>query len=220
VSPTGLATFSGKTGDGVAVSFGSAVAAESFGTFATPFLVNTLGGKGFLVGGLRFTEGGATDTVAAVNFSRYLRPTSTGVFLPGGIQAALVAGGRTYVAPASGQRALGFLDGTNGAGKLTINAVAGEIGAVSENLTLSTRNTFTFASATRKPSLKLNAKSGLVSGSITEPAGRKRKLTGVLTVSGMTTIRGRLGSGRSDSSMESVQSLDSTRPSDVIFSLR
>jgi hypothetical protein len=189
IAPTGRATFAGKAGDGVPVSFGGAIGSIDLTTFALPYLARTLGGKGFLTGRLRLI-GGNPNQVSGAGENRYFRPAGTGPFLPTGIQALPTLVGRAFSAPAAGQRALGFLDGTAGAGQLMVNAVAGEIPAFTEALTFSTDNKFSFVSAARRPSLKLNKKTGLITGSIVEPAGRTRKLTGVLTGIPGPTIAG------------------------------
>ncbi|HAL71594.1 MAG TPA: hypothetical protein DCP71_07460 [Verrucomicrobiales bacterium] len=99
--------------------------------------------------------------------------------------------GSTYTKPAAGTRALGFLN-PNGTGTLTVTNSGGELaGNVMEGLTLSTANKFTFNSLVRKPSLVLNITTGVVTGSITEPAGKKRTIKGVLTRdAGVPVLRG------------------------------
>lgn len=65
------------------------------------------------------------------------------------------------------------------------------VSGFSESLTLSTANKFNFVSLLRKPGLTLTTASGLVSGTITEPAGKARAIKGVLTqVNGLPLLRG------------------------------
>ena len=65
--------------------------------------------------------------------------------------------------------------------------VTGELDpAITESLTLSTSNVFGFSSMARKPVLKLNKATGLVTGSLVDGNGLKRTLTGVLFLDGMT----------------------------------
>ena len=194
ILPTGAATGSLILPDGTTATFGSALCQTATpGTYILPYYQSLLGGRSFVVGRLEITEAGATDTL--LGFYSYLRPPAPvgATFYPAGFLAGDDIHGGTYTPPASGQRALGFLNGSGGAGKLRLPASAGEIAAeVLENLTLATNNTFAFIDpVTRKPSLKLNTATGLVSGSITEPAGVKRSLRGVLsTYLGTVRLRG------------------------------
>lgn len=84
-------------------------------------------------------------------------------------------------------RALGFLNDTEGAGKLSLPLVNGELNpAILESLLFGTSNTLGFVSAARKPVLKLNKATGLVTGSVIDDGGLKRSLTGTLFLDGMT----------------------------------
>ncbi len=177
VKPTGKVTAVGTAGDGQKLSFGG----QLFGPLTAgtaPIHVPLFGGEGYLSGTLTFTDNATLDRLASVILT-YRRPAGT-TFFPNGILANVAASGSPNVKPAAGQRALNFLNGTAGAGKLTISAVAGEIGAVTENLTFTPANTFTFTSATRKATLKVSPATGVVSGSLIEPVGKPRKLTGML----------------------------------------
>jgi hypothetical protein len=53
-------------------------------------------------------------------------------------------------------------------------------GCFSEALTFSTLNKFSFTSLVRKPTLTLNAATGMITGTITEPAGKVRKIQAAL----------------------------------------
>jgi hypothetical protein len=177
VKPTGKVTAAGTAGDGQKLSFGG----QLFGSITAgvaPIHAPLFSGEGYLSGTLNFTENATLDRLSSTGLT-YLRPAGA-TFFPNGITASVSASGSPNVQPNAGQRALAFLNGTSGIGKLTIASVAGEIGAVTENLTFTTANTFTFNSATRKAMLKVNPKSGLVSGSLIEPVGKTRKLTGIL----------------------------------------
>ncbi len=190
ISTTGKFSFVGKAGDGAAVIFAGGLGKVSAGIFAVPFLAKTLGGKGYLIGEFRVVEG-STDTISSTGLEvRYYRPPGSGTFFPLGIQNSTSITGAVFTKPAAGQRALSFLDPTAGAGVLKITSVAGEISSLSENLTLTPNNVFTFAVATRHPKLTLNTTTGLVTGSIVDADGITRKLSGVLTASPTPTIVG------------------------------
>ncbi len=85
---------------------------------------------------------------------------------------------------------MGFLDGSNGAGKLVVPTVSGEITGFTENLTLNTANKVSFSSPTRRPVLKVNPTTGIVSGSIEEPEGFKRRITGILAGGSTPVLKG------------------------------
>ena len=188
ISKTGKLTLAGKSGDGVKLSAGSTLGI--IGAVRTAAIHQSLlSGKGAFSGPLVIEQGGNIRNDLAVKLS-YLRPVSTGTFYPGGILSAnITASGQRYAAPTAG-RALGFLNATSGAGKLVITAAAGEIGAVTENLTLSTANKFVFASPPRRPKLTLDPATGLVTGTIVEPAGLTRRLSGILYNDGAVRLRG------------------------------
>jgi len=104
--------------------------------------------------------------------------------------------------PAANTRALGFHNDTEGAGKLRLPLVNGELNpAILESLLFGTSNTFGFVSAARKPVLKLNKATGLVTGSVIDDGGLKRSLTGTLFLDGMTAkLHGTPAARRSTSS--------------------
>ncbi len=191
VSPTGSVKIVGKTGDGAPFTAGgSLTATQNPVQFNIPFQSMMFAGKGFLIGGLRFTDAAVNGIDSSVFTNRYFRPASTGVFLPAGVKAVVSMPGAQYTPPVAGQRAAGFLNGTNGAGVFAVTAAGAEIGAFAESITFTPSNAFVFTSLTRKPALKLNPKTGLVTGSIREPAGVPRKLTGVLMSNGPLSLRG------------------------------
>lgn len=125
-----------------------------------------------------------------------LRPVPTSgspLFYPSGIALPLYFKGTSYPKP-PGNPVLDFLNPTY-TGKLTIINAAAELlgGNVDEDLTFTSNNKFIFASAVKKPVLTLNTATGLITGSITEPGGKKRILNAVLTkVEGDTTLVGHL----------------------------
>jgi hypothetical protein len=81
----------------------------------------------------------------------------------------------------------------SGAGKLRTIDAPGELEVLTEMLIFSTANKFIFASAARKPALRLSAATGLVSGTITESTGTTRVIRGLLTKDGAYNVRGFVG---------------------------
>jgi hypothetical protein len=185
ISSTGRVTVAGMMGDGQKFSVGSALVTG----MDIPMHQSFAAQRGYLNGRLRAVDG-MTDRLTGGGIE-YFRPAANSNFYPLGFSTKADVAGTVVRKPTVGQRALGFLDATMGAGKLTITAAAGEIGGVVENLVFSTANQFSFTNAGRSPSLKLNASTGLVAGSIVEPTGTPRKLTGVLYDSnGTPRLRG------------------------------
>lgn len=141
------------------------------------------GGKaGFVLAALLKETGG--DDRLNDGGGIYLRapnPAPGAAFYPAGFIQNFSLEGGTYRKPAVNAFALGFLDPT-GLGQMTLTNSGGELpGNVVESLTLDTKGKFIFTSAANKPALKLNTATGLVTGSITVPSGKKRVIKGVLT---------------------------------------
>lgn len=183
VKTNGTVTGTGIAPDGVKVTFAGALTKEEANKSILPVCVSLHAGKGYLYQKLRFTEMGQEDSMTSSNDVYYVRPPNPkSVFYTAGIDANGSLTGGTFTKPATGQRALGFLDGTMGHGNLTLPMVAGEIAnTVTEGLIFGTTNKFVFKTpAMRKPVLTVNTLTGQVTGSIYEPAGKKRTLTGAL----------------------------------------
>lgn len=178
--------------DGTKMTAGSWLCEKDANSCTVPLFSSLYKHKGFFLCNLLITENGQVDAVSADGSvtSRYLRPENPGaLFMPAGLSwiNSLTITGATYSPPAANTRALGFLTGTNGAGKLSLPLVNGELDpAILENLLFSTSNTFGFASTARKPMLKLNKATGLITGSVIDDGGLKRKLTGILFLDGIT----------------------------------
>ncbi len=178
--------------DGTKLTVGSWLCEKDASTCTVPLFSSLYKHKGFFMCNLLITENGQVDAVSADESvtSRYLRPENPGaLFMPAGLSwsGSLTITGATYTPPAANTRALGFLNGTDGAGKLSLPLVNGELDpAILENLTFGTANSFAFSSNTRKPVLKLNKATGLVTGSVIDNGGLKRNLTGILFLDGMT----------------------------------
>lgn len=188
VSTKGLVTAAGRAFDGTAYTFSGPLCTFTenlAGQNSTlPVMIPLHRGKGYIYHSLRFEEAGALDRLES--FSHYRRPANpTSNFYPVGINASVTISShfKTYTRPQAGNRALGFLNMTNGVGTLTINAVMGELATmIQEPLTLSTTNVFSFASNTNKPVLKIDTRTGLVSGSVVDATGKKRTLFGALSL--------------------------------------
>ncbi len=139
--------------------------------------------KGFFLMQGSLTDNGEADRMALFGvMSRPLPRSATDPYYPAGLVIGLQISGTKWTVPPAGSRALGYLNPT-GAGRLRITNVLGELGGGGdwlENLTLSTANKFTFASSARKPSLVLNVKTGLVTGSITQVPLVARSIRAVL----------------------------------------
>ncbi|GEP41126.1 hypothetical protein [Brevifollis gellanilyticus] len=183
VKPNGTVTGTTTLPDGVKVTFSGPLTRYSGTESVLPVCATQQTGKGYFFQKLRFVELGQEDRMNSVGRVYYVRPPAPkSAFYTAGIDADGILEGGTYVKPLANQRALGFLNGTMGDGTLRIPMVAGEIANdVMEGLNLSIANKFIFKTpAMRKPVLTLNTTTGLVTGSIYEPAGKKRTITGAL----------------------------------------
>lgn len=182
VKPNGTTSGTTTLPDGVKVTFSGPLAFESSTESVLPLCTTLHGGKGHCLQKLKFADLGQHDHLLSQGSIYYIRPPAAkSAFYPNGINSYGSLFGGTWTKPALNQRALGFLDGAMGDGTLQIPSVLGEINAVMENLNFSTANKFIFKTpAMRKPVLTLNMLTGQVTGSIYEPAGKKRTLTGAL----------------------------------------
>lgn len=183
VSSKGVVKGAGTALDGTAFTFSSAQHSVSEATFTyVPVHVKLKGNKGLLQLPMIIIENGEKDVLLSEQgfFVRHEATKAGDVFYPDGVGVALDVVGQTYL-PGSGGRALGFLDGSNGSGNLQVTNFNGELpGNIAEPLTLSEKNKFTFNDLTRKPVLKLNVKTGLITGTILEPSNKKRNIRAVL----------------------------------------
>jgi len=191
VSSLGTTTGATVLPDGTKATFGAPLCTKSADSCYLPLYASLHLHTGFFAACLIATEAGAVDklNLDIDSYSRYYRPEKVGaVFYPAGINTSLTINGSTYVTPVTGARALGFLDGSSGAGKLSILMQAGEISqAITENLILDSKNIIKFATPLlRKPVLNLNKANGLVTGSLLDDTGKKRNITGVLYNDGNT----------------------------------
>ena len=188
ISTKGLLTGAGRLFDGTAYTFSGplCIPAENLASqnSVLPVVIPLHRGKGYLYHSLRFEEAGALDRLES--FSHYRRPANpTSSFYPGGFNGSALTNFhfKTYSRPLAGNRALGFLNLTNGVAKLTLHAVMGELATMIEApLTFGTNNLFSFVSSANKPVLKINTRTGLVSGSVVDATGKKRTLFGALSL--------------------------------------
>jgi hypothetical protein len=183
ISASGVVTGTGFMMDGTPITFSSNLHRSlSTDTFLVPAYMPLAAGKGAFALSAVITDRQAGDRIHGGG--SYVRPAPTvagTLFYPLGIAFNVGITGGIYTPPAKGERALGFLTPTLGAGKLNVINSGGEIaGSFSEALTFSTLNKFSFISLVRKPTLTLNATTGMITGTITEPAGKVRKIQAAL----------------------------------------
>jgi len=150
---------------------------EAPNVYQLPFYKSLYGSKGGINGILRLVEGGADDSLES-DGGQQVRPASaTSAFFAGGLNRGLDFLGGTY-RPAAFTTFLGNVD------ELSVTGFLGELDVdVVEPLDF-VSNQFVFNSLARKPSLKLNLKTGVVTGGITAPlgtsSGTKRTLRAIL----------------------------------------
>lgn len=189
VSAAGTVLLAGRTGDGKTFATSSRLCTGLAGTLVAP----SGAGAPLFCGLLRFQDvAGGIDTLDSISSVNCMRlPAAKGSFYPKAVLLYYNLKGGAYTAPAAGQRALGFLNASSGAGTIGFETATDEYSAFSEPLQFGTDNRFSFGSLVRKPVLKLNPKTGLVTGSITEPATKTRKIYGILAHdSGVPRIHG------------------------------
>lgn len=151
--------------------------------FLLPIFRVLRGGTGFWSCHTRIVDVGMNDDWYHYgSYNRFVRAPSPGsTYYPNGLSQTINLAGGTYFRPAPNNRALGFLDGSNGAGILTLNATAGELAAnVTQDLTWSVANRISFADAALRPALTLNTRTGLATGGITLSGESRRTLRAIL----------------------------------------
>ena len=177
VSPTGLVKGAGFMGDGQPIIFGSRLT-EPFSSDIRQFAIHLplFSGAGCLNGYIY-----CSPVESGSFFMNYLRPPQSGAaFYPLGFRMEVDARGALYTRPRPGQRVLGLLDPA-GVGRLEFAHTPNEFTGFMESLTLGANNQFVFTNpAIRKPRMKIDLATGMISGSINEPPGRTRKLRGIV----------------------------------------
>lgn len=201
IKANGTVTAAGTNPDGVAFTFSTAIHKRNSANFAElPAFRSLAGGKSLMLVIAGLNENGNVDQIDNGSGIYFRAPAPAAKLYPQGLFYSFEMTGSSYVKPVPGKRALGFLDGNQGAGTMTVTNSGGELqNNLVDVLNLSLQNKFTFAAATNKPSLTLNTANGTVTGAITEPGGKKRNIKGVLTyTNGEPYIRGHVtGSTRS-----------------------
>lgn len=187
VKPTGAVTATGVAPDGTVLTLGTSVCVTNSSTiYRTPFYRNLPATQGFFRADLQLSEFGADDRLASPDNAVFSRAAKAGAtFYPAGMfYTNFTVVGGAFNKPAAGARALNFLNGNMGNGQLVVPMSAGEIANnINKALLFSTLNKFTFASPLpHKPVLTLNTATGLVTGTIIEPAGKTRNIRGALVM--------------------------------------
>lgn len=183
VKKTGAVTVAGVAVDGSAFTFASHLHPLQHSTDL--WIVGTVpmfGRKGGVVCLASLTPGASAVLLGSVV---HIRPTGpVGSFYQAGVEELFSWQGGSYTPPAAGQVPFDFLGVGGGPGELTLMDGGAEMpgGDFVRALTLSAPGKFTFGPAVPlpKPALALNAKTGLVTGSVTDANGVKRKLRGSL----------------------------------------
>lgn len=184
IAPSGRTRGNVRAPDGSAFTFSSRLTrAIGSGEFYLPILRILRNGTGFWSLHTRIVNAGANDNWYHYGTSnRFVRAPAPGAsYYPTGTNQTLALAGGTYTRPAADQRALGFLDSSNGAAVFRLTATPGELALdVAQLLTLSPQNRFTFLSTPLRPTLSFNPRTGLATGGITLAGERRRTLRGVL----------------------------------------
>lgn len=194
VAGSGAVRGTGVAPDGSVFTFGSALhQSRADDRLELSLFAPMFAKKGGIMLSGTVSETGVNDNVEIEGF--FIRPAgaATATFYPEGLNENVSAYGGTYTAPGKVGRVLGFMDGDDGAGVLRITNRNDELpdGSLTERLIWGETNKIVFDSPTRKPVLKLNPKTGMITGSITEPANRKRTIRGAIILnSGFVGLEG------------------------------
>jgi len=184
IAPSGLARGTVRAPDGTAFSFSSRLTRAIVpGQFFLPILRILRNGTGFWSVHTRIVDSGANDDWYDYGTSnRFVRAPALGAtYYASGSSQTLALSGGTYTRPSTGQRALGFLNGSSGGAVFRLIATPGETpGDVAQLVTLSLENRFAFLSSSLRPTLSFNPRTGLATGGITLAGERRRTLRGVL----------------------------------------
>jgi hypothetical protein len=184
VSPTGRVKGSGFLGDGQPIVFGGALT-EPFVDEVRQFAIHLplFNGAGYLNGYVYCTP----EETGTFEMSYLRAANASSPFYPQGFVMEVQGYGSLYTRPMRGKRVLGLLDPA-GAGALYVGQAGTEINEFSEGLTLGIDNKIRFANpALRRPSVQIDPATGWITGSVTEPAGKRRKLRGIVARVGTTT---------------------------------
>jgi hypothetical protein len=195
VRPNGTVTGTGISIDGSRFTFSSALqqTEQSGATYHFPVYTPLFQGRGCFAMNGYLLEKPTGDEFLGNCLHVRPAPTSGSLnFFPVGLANSCIAQGTSYTKPLPGARALDFLTPTF-TGELKIANFNAELpGDIEEDVTLTDKNKFIFASPLYKPVLTLNPATGLLTGSLTAN-GKKRVINAVLTkVLGVPTLGGHL----------------------------
>jgi len=184
ISSTGTARGSVRAPDNTVFTFSKRLTHAILpGQFFLPLFKSLRSGTGFWSAHTVIRDGGSIDDWYTYSPSnRFVRaPSPTSIYYTAGLNFAVEVFGGTYTKPAPDQRALGFLNASNGAGTLGLSATPGElVSSISLPFTWNPQNRITFTDQVRRPSLTLTAGTGLLTGGITLTGESRRTLRGVL----------------------------------------
>ncbi len=184
VAASGRARGSVRVPDGSAFTFSNRLTYTiSPSQFFLPILRFLRNGTGFWSVHTRIVDTGIHDQWSYHGTSnRFVRaPAPNAAYYTTGLSQFLTLVGGSYSRPSTGQRALGFLNSSNGAGALQLHATPGELTSpVTQSLSWSPLNRITFSLPALRPTLSFNARTGLATGGITLPGERRRTLRGIL----------------------------------------
>jgi hypothetical protein len=184
ISSTGTARGSVRAPDDSVFTFSRRLTHRAPGEFFLPLFKSLRTGTGFWSAHTVIRDGGSIDDwfTFVPSSNRFVRaPSPTSIYYTAGLNFAVQVFGGTYTKPAPDQRALGFLNASNGAGTLGLSAAPGElVSSISLPFTWTPQNRITFTSQLQRPSLTLTAGTGLLTGGITLTGESRRTFRGIL----------------------------------------
>ncbi|MES2738891.1 MAG: hypothetical protein V4672_21420 [Verrucomicrobiota bacterium] len=179
ISASGSVTGAGCAPDGSSVTLSTALHSTGEGhRYQLPAYRSLLSGLAELALAAELpAQGSPSEFTGSADFRRH--PGKPGALIyPQGRTESLFVEGSSYPKPQPRLRAQGYLDATEGVADFRVTNAGAELpGNVLESVTLSTANKFSFLLPTVsvKPTLTLNASTGLVTGSFTAPGAGQKK---------------------------------------------
>jgi hypothetical protein len=165
VSTAGLASLTGKLGDGTAFSQKALLSPEGTWPMYVPLYKNT----GFILGSVQFeTIPGTSDFDGTVTWFKPANATSA--LYPGGFNIQVPVIGSFYTKPAKGTRVLNFANQT---GNGMVNFGQGGLSSVPPPVTVTLSAANLVSGTTAGFSMHLNIADGLFSGAFADPATHK-----------------------------------------------
>jgi hypothetical protein len=168
VDANGLATFAGTLADGTKATQRVPLSARG----EWPFYLSLYSGKGFALSWLTVTNRVSDDITGLMNWTK--TPQNAAKYYPEGFSIETIVLGSRYTPPAAGQRVLDLLEGN-------LLFTKGNLDPDFVNrVALNALNKFSNLSS-NKLSLTLATSSGLLSGTVTDPAsGKALKFSGAV----------------------------------------